>query len=919
MPTDRCSTAAPRSFRSFRSCDSRGSVAACAVSSLLVLAAPAGAAPLDTTAWLAPSDGSFLDSALWSNGLPSPRLIALFGVTADPTPFTVTLDTPLSIGGLTVTNEAPTLELLGNQLTIQGTVLVSATAPEKTGETAALTVAHGTWSPSGDTVVGSGEGNAGSLVLGPDLVQPFGSVLRIGTEGGDGRLEVTGAGTTVSGELRLGVTLGQPPLIGRGRLIVSDHATFAPSSITFAPPHPTLGRSSIAVVGTGTSIWLPNYMPVTGPITLEAGQGAVLGTQALTLEPGDRIALELGPAGSGMLNNAGTLTRAGELAITLAPGFVPQPGSIFPLITTFATSGSFNTVTVPNVGGAALSIVTVGSTTFAVMPDFDAELLVEPRSVTIPVGYPLTLSIALAFPDGTELPVTVGLTWEFDDPTVASYAGGTSIVGLVPGTTLLHITTGTSSVDVPIAVTANPEFPPIARSSETADGLDANGSPPNSSSLENFPAISGDGRFVAFASLATNLVPDDTNGKSDVFVKDHATGAIERISVSSTGFEANGTSQLPEISFDGRYVVFRSDATNLANVGNGAGRIYRHDRQTGETRLVVTSGDDVGNNGNCSYSAISSDGRYVAFVGDAGSLLDEPLTTGVAAFRKDMETGELRLVSRKENGAPAGAEGFIGISGDGDWITFSSMGSLLPGAPGTQQVYLTNVTDGTTVGASRRTDGTWANQACLTARIDRIGRRVAFLSQATNLLAVPSVGARDAFVFDRIDGSIVQANALQSGEEASATIGSVDLSGNGRYVTFRSAAQNLVPIPFWGEQMFRRDLLTGAITMISLGPVGPANGSCAHGSSISDDGGQVAFGSEATNLAPFDSTTNVDIFRGAAPAAVAGDVDGDGVVGSADLATLLGDWGSASYASDLDGDGVVEAPDLALLLGAWNQ
>ncbi len=916
MPFDRRSTAA---LRPWRSVASRGARTAGTVGALLVLTATARAAPGDTTAWLAPGDGSFLDRTLWDNGLPGPLRIALFGVTADPTPFTVTLETPLSIGGLSVTNQAPTLELLGNQLTMQGDVLVSGIAPAEASETAALTVAHGTWSPSGQTIVGSGAGNAGSLILGPAVASSSG-ILRIGTEGGDGTLQVTGAGTAVTGELHLGVTPDQPALIGRGRLIVSDHATFAPSSITFAPPHPTLGRSSIAVVGPGTSIWLPSFVELTGPLTLEAGQGAVLGTQALTLEAGDRIALEIGPAGSGMLNNAGMLTRAGELAITLAPGFIPPPGSIFPIITTLFTSGAFTTVTVPNIGGAGISLVNAGSTTFAIVPEFDAELSVEPRSVSMPVGYPLELSITLAFPNGTELPVTTGLTWEFDDPSVAAFTDGTSIVGLAPGSTLLRISSGATSVDLPIVVTANPAFPPIARSSETADGVSANGSPPPATpSLENFPAISGNGRFVAFASLASNLVPDDTNGLSDVFVKDHATGAIERVSVSSSGLQANGASQVPEISFDGRYVVFLSNATNLANVGNNANRIYRHDRQTGETRLVVTSSDDVGNNSFCTYSAISADGRFVAFVGNAGSLLNPPLATGTAAFRKDMESGELILVSRKQNGEPASAEGFIGISGDGDWIVFSSTASLLPGAPGTQQVYLTNITDGTTVGASRRTDGTWANKSCITARIDRIGRRVAFLSEATNLLAAPSVGPRDAFVFDRIDGSIVQANALPSGEEASETIGSVDLSGNGRYVTFRSAAQNLVPIPFSGDQMFRRDLLTGAITMISLGPVGPANGSCAFGSSISDDGGQVAFGSEATNLAPFDATANVDTFRGAAPAAVPGDVDGDGVVGSADLATLLGDWGSASYASDLDGDGVVEASDLALLLGAWSR
>ncbi len=882
---------------------------------LLVAAGPALAAPLDTTAWLAPADGSFLDRTLWDNGVPTPNVVALFGVTADPTSFNVTLESPLSIGGLTVANQSPMLKLLGNTLTIQGSVLVSAVD----GESASLTARGGTWKPSGETIVGSGIGSAGALTLGPGLEEPFGSPLRVGTNGGDGVLVITGTGTSVSGSLKLGVTPSQPDLIGHGRVIVSDHATFTPTSIAFAPPHPVLGRSSLAVAGVGSSIWIHSGVSLTGPITLEAGEGAAIGTQALSLEAGDRIALAIGPNGTGMLNNAGILTRAGELAVTFAPGFVPPPGSIYPLVSSTMLTGAFDAITVPNVGGSALSIVTIGTTMLAVVPTFQAELVVEPGSVSTPAGYSVSLSISLAFPDGTHLPVTSGLTWQFDDPTIATYAGGTSIIGLLPGTTVVHITSGSSSVDLPIEVTPTPTNPAVQRSSETAGGVGANGDPPPGSNPgENFPAISGDGRFVAFASLASNLVPNDLNNASDVFVKDHLTGAIERVSVSSSGAEAMGASVLPEISRDGRYVVFLSNAANLANVSGSANRVYRHDRLTGETRLVVTSSDDVSNNGSCTYSAISSDGRYVAFVGNAGSLLSEPLSTGIAAFRKDMETGELTLVSRTSDGSPAQAAGFIGISGDGASIVFSSDDALLPGAPHTLQAYLANLADGTIVGASRRSDGTWANGTCVTARIDRLGRRVAFLSTATNLLATPTTGPRDAFVFDRIDGSIVQANTSSSGEEASSTIGSVDLSGNGRYVTFRSASLNLTSLPITSEQTFRKDLLTGDVTLVSLGPVGPANGSCAHGSSISDDGGQVAFGSEATNLAPFDSTTNVDIFRGAAPAAVAGDVDGDGVVGSADLATLLGDWGSASYASDLNGDGVVEAADLALLLGAWS-
>src|SRR5262249_45043093 len=130
----------------------------------------------------------------------------------------------------------------------------------------------------------------------------------------------------------------------------------------------------------------------------------------------------------------------------------------------------------------------------------------------------------------------------------------------------------------------------VERISVSADGAQGNGS-------SFFVATSADGRYVAFESFAGNLVPGDTNGKADVFVRDRLTGSIERVSVSSSGVQGNGASGLPSISADGRYVVFESDADNLVpGDTNAATDVFVRDRVLGTTtRVSVSSSGAQGN------------------------------------------------------------------------------------------------------------------------------------------------------------------------------------------------------------------------------------------------------------------------------------------------------------------------------------
>ena len=201
------------------------------------------------------------------------------------------------------------------------------------------------------------------------------------------------------------------------------------------------------------------------------------------------------------------------------------------------------------------------------------------------------------------------------------------------------------------------------------------------------PAISADGRFVAFVSFATNLVPGDSNGRGDVFVRDRLTQTTERVSVDSAGTEGNSGSDGPSISANGRFVVFWSDATNLVRGDtNGVADVFVRDRLTRTTERV--SVDSAGNEGNGasglhshSEYSISADGRFVAFVSSATNLVPGDTNGAADVFVHDRLTRTTERVSVDSAGNEANSSSFDPvISADGRFVAFSSAATnLVPG------------------------------------------------------------------------------------------------------------------------------------------------------------------------------------------------------------------------------------------------
>ena len=190
-------------------------------------------------------------------------------------------------------------------------------------------------------------------------------------------------------------------------------------------------------------------------------------------------------------------------------------------------------------------------------------------------------------------------------------------------------------------------------------------------------AISADGRFVAFGSEATSLVPGDTNGRPDVFVRDRQTGTTERVSVASNGTQANGYGAPPlAISADGRFVAFRSFATNLVpGDTNGLDDVFVHDRQTGMTERVNVASDGAQANAGGGSGSISADGRFVAFTSFATNLVPGDTNAVGDVFVHDRQTGmteRVSVVSDGTEGNDSSGDDSVAISADGQFVAFDS-------------------------------------------------------------------------------------------------------------------------------------------------------------------------------------------------------------------------------------------------------
>ena len=397
--------------------------------------------------------------------------------------------------------------------------------------------------------------------------------------------------------------------------------------------------------------------------------------------------------------------------------------------------------------------------------------------------------------------------------------------------------------------------------------VDSNGV--GADSVSELAAISADGRFVAFTSLATNLVPGDTNGTSDVFVRDRLTGATERVSVDGRGRQGNDASGLigvggyPAISADGRFVAFPSFASNLVmGDTNGVGDVFVRDRILGTTERVSVGSGGTQADSDCDSPAISADGRFVAFGSRATSLVPNDGNFMNDVFVRDRQSATTERVSVSSSGGEGDSDSsFPGISDDGRFVVFnSSADNLVPGTQFFVQIFLRDRTAGTTERISQDAAGNEGDGNSVLPVVSADGRFVAFQTNAANLIGDGSHQSH-ILVHDRQTGATERASVNNAGNAGDELSEDPDITPDGRFVTFLSLASNLVP----GDTNNRRDIFvrdrqTGTTERVSVSTAGAEGNSESMHPRIANDGLQVAFQSNSDNLVPEDTGPTTDIF-----------------------------------------------------------
>jgi len=494
----------------------------------------------------------------------------------------------------------------------------------------------------------------------------------------------------------------------------------------------------------------------------------------------------------------------------------------------------------------------------------------------------------------------------------------------------------------------------IERASVSSAGAQADG-------LSLGPAVSADGRYVAFGSDSSNLTPGDTTTR-DVFVHDRMTGTTELVSVASDGTRGNGPSFFPTLSGDGRYVVFQSDASNLVTGDtNDATDIFLHDRMTGATTRVSVADNGAQGNDDSVTPSISANGLYVTFTSVASNLVANDTNNDRDVFVRDLAAGTNELASVASDGTHGNfTSGGFGagparISNDGRYVVFGSIANNLVAndTNNFDDIFLRDRVAGTTERVSVATGGTEGNGHSMYGSVSDNGRFVAYFADASNLVPGDSNGASDIFLRDRIMGVTDRLSVGPGGVQADGPSRFPVISADGgNTIAYQSDATNIIS----GDTNGATDILVYHVVgystdRASIADSGSAGNAGSTSPSLNSDGSVVAFQSSASNLVANDTNGAMDIFargKSTAPAAtltptprpptvtptptarptatptpggcppLIGDVNGDGVANSVDAALILqysaGLLSSISPNGDVNRDGRINPIDAVLVL-----
>ena len=446
------------------------------------------------------------------------------------------------------------------------------------------------------------------------------------------------------------------------------------------------------------------------------------------------------------------------------------------------------------------------------------------------------------------------------------------------------------AIGLVLSVLAGWPLPALAQDTERVSVSSGGGDTNGTSSAAR---ISGNGRYVTFVSDATNIVVPDLNGKKDCFVRDNDTGATILVNVSDVGVQGDKDCESPDISDDGRYVVFSTASDLVAGDTNGDKDVFRVDRdadgngtldEPGLSQIERVSVDQWGaqRNSNSINPRISGDGAQVVFQAKNGS------NWSIWAYSSPL--GVATLQSADANGVPAGGTSENPtISETGRYVVFESNAPdiILAADNSERDVFLVDRDpDGNGVfdEPSSRTvewiseghEGATPNGNSRYPAISSEGGHVAFASAASNLVELDGNSKTDVFVRNRSSGATTLLSRTASGGGGNADSSTPEISTHGRFVAFQSQASDLIAgVSNNRRNVFRADrdadqngvLDDGMTVEMTLESVSSAG---VHGDEhsgdeprpdVAADGTWIAFSSAATNLVPTDGNGKRDVFR----------------------------------------------------------
>ena len=645
----------------------------------------------------------------------------------------------------------------------------------------------------------------------------------------------------------------------------SDVPTIGTAQVTVFNPGPAGGTSNSLTVAINNPI--PQLSSVTPSFVMPGGPNFTLTASGFNFRPESVVRWN----GS---DRATTVVSSNQLQATILASDIAVPSTA--LVTIFnpppggGTSFSFSIDVgnpVPVIFEISPPVVPPGAADFtlAVFGDrFVSDSVVQWNGASRPTTFSSRQRLSAAIP-ASDLAVAGTAQVTVSSP---SPGGGTS------NTVNLAV--------APVGV--------LARVSVDSNGAQTSG---HSSSR---PSINTDGRFVAFVSAATNLVPNDTNLSNDVFVRDTCAGAAVcspttvRVSVASDGSQANNSSSTPSVSADGRFVAFASAATNLVpNDTNLGADIFLRDTCLGapagclpSTVRISVGSDGSQISGSSSAPSVSADGRFVAFTTPDPNLSPNDTSGNTAVFVRDTCFGapsgclpSTVQVSLANDGSDAnGGSSEPSISADGRFVAFSSRATNLgsgPNGPGNpSEVFLRDTCHGASSGCVPTTLAlSFFTVDTFGPSISADGRFVAFTDDAiTDLFFIPgTVWVRDTCL-GAADGCIPSLTevGLPRGLSFGGSFGGV-ISADGRFVVFSS----FTPWPAGDTNgvadVFVRDTCAGSqaecLPSTSRASVTSDNIQGNQDSlfpAITTDGRLVAFVSDTTNFVADDTNNGLDVF-----------------------------------------------------------